>query len=128
MNIKHIGININTLEDIERFYAGLLGFKTEYKFMLDASLSERVFGINRGCEVYYLSNGTIEVELFYSKEKVQSGYAHICFETDDTGRLTEKARKAGFLHLYRERKEKEPLIFLKDLSGNIFEIKKSKHV
>ena len=123
MKIKHTGLNIRFREDVEKFYHGLLGFRTTSKFKLNKALSEALFGIDSETEVFYLVNDEVELELFFNLEPISTGYNHICLEVNKLDDFVTKARQAGFLHYYRERSNKQPLVFIKDTSGNIFEIK-----
>ena len=123
MKIKHIGLNIRFREDVEKFYHGLLGFRTDSEFKLNRELSNTLFGIDSETDVLYLIKEGVELELFYNKENVSTGYNHICLEVNNLNEFVTEARQAGFLHYYRERSNKQPLVFIKDNSGNIFEIK-----
>ncbi len=123
MKIKHTGLNIRFRVDVEKFYHDLLGFRTTSNFKLNRALSEVLFGIDSETEVLYLVNDEVELELFFNPEPVSAGYNHICLEVNNLDEFVAKAKQAGFLHYYRERSNKQPLVFIKDTSGNIFEIK-----
>jgi len=121
--LEHIGITINRESDIDNFYKELLGLKEVRKFDLYQEFSETLFGISDSVAVTYLSGDDLFVELFLTGKKQTPVYNHICFSIPERDSFVEKAESMGFPVTRIERESRDNLIFLRDNSGNIFEIK-----
>jgi len=121
--LEHIGITINEENDIQAFYRDLLELKEIKKFDLDKDLSEKLFGISDTVSVTLFSSDGLLMELFLTDRKQDPVYNHICISVRDRDDFIKKAESAGFSVINAERGSKEDLVFIKDNSGNIFEIK-----
>lgn len=122
MRLNHIGINIIEESDIQGFYKDILAFKPEWDFALPTDISQQFFGINQETKVVVLKNETLKLELFVHHETLQCGYSHICIEVDDREETARKCLAGGYPVLRRKR-ENGDLLFIKDRSGNVFELK-----
>ena len=122
---QHIGITIHTQDDIETFYKGVLGLEEVRRFQVDPDLSERLFGIRRQVSVAVLSRDDFRVELFLSDERQHGVYNHIGIAVPDPQAAMKKAEMHGFEVTCIERESKNDLLFIRDHSGNTFEIKGS---
>ena len=122
---QHIGITIHTQDDIETFYKGVLGLEEVRRFQVDPDLSERLFGIRRQVSVAVLSRDDFRVELFLSDERQHGAYNHIGIAVPDPQAAMKRAETQGFEVTRIERESKSDLLFIRDHSGNAFEIKGS---
>jgi len=120
---EHIGITINEESDIQAFYKDLLGLKEINKFDLYEDLSEKIFGINNTVSVSLFSNDDLLIELFLTDKKQKAVYNHICISVKNRDNIIKKATSMGFPVTTIKRESKDYLLFIKDNSGNIFEIK-----
>ena len=120
---EHIGITINEESDIQAFYKDLLGLKEINKFDLFDDLSEKIFGISSTVSVRYFSSDDLGIELFLTDKEQKPVYNHICISVQNGDNIIEKAKSMGFPVTKIKRESKDYLLFIKDNSGNIFEIK-----
>ena len=120
---EHIGITINEESDIQAFYKDLLGLKEINKFDLFDDLSEKIFGISNTVPVSLFSNDDLLIELFLTDKKQKQVYNHICISVKNRDDIIKKATSMGFPVTKIKRESKDDLLFIKDNSGNIFEIK-----
>jgi len=120
---EHIGITINEENDIQDFYKDLLGLKEIRKFDLYKDLSEKIFGISTPVSVTLLSSNNFFIELFLSKKKQTPVYNHICISVQNRDNIVKKAKSMGFSVTNIKRESRNEILFIKDNSGNIFEIK-----
>ncbi|MBW2004740.1 MAG: VOC family protein [Deltaproteobacteria bacterium] len=120
---EHIGITINEESDIQAFYKDLLGLKEINKFDLFDDLSEKIFGINNTVPVRYFSSDDLGIELFLTDKEQKPVYNHICISVQNRDNMIKKAKSMGFPVTKIKRESKDYLLFIKDNSGNIFEIK-----
>jgi len=121
--LEHIGITINDRNDIQTFYKDLLGMKEIKKFDLYENVSEKIFGISNTVSVTLLSNDDLLIELFLSDKKHEQIYNHICISVQNRDKIIKNAKSMGFFVTHIKRESKGYLLFIKDNSGNIFEIK-----
>jgi catechol 2,3-dioxygenase-like lactoylglutathione lyase family enzyme len=122
MQLNHIGINIIEETDIQQFYLDILQFEPDWRFTLPDEISRQFFGISQEPKVVVLKNGQLKLELFVHEEPLTCGYSHLCIEVDDREEIARKCAAAGFPVLRKKRKQGD-LIFIKDRSGNVFELK-----
>ena len=123
--LEHIGITINEESDIQSFYKDLLGLEEVSKFNLYEDLSEKLFGISNTASVTLLSSDDFLIELFLTDKKQNPVYNHICISIHDGDNIIKKAKSMGFPVTNIKRESKNDLLFIKDNSGNIFEIKEA---
>ena len=121
--LEHIGITINEESDIDTFYKDLLGLKEERKFELYEDFSEKLFGTGERVPVALLSGEDFFMELFLTERKQTPGYNHICISVENRGDIIAKAKSMGFPVTEIERESRDAIVFIRDRSGNIFEMK-----
>lgn len=121
--LEHIGITINEESDIDVFYKDLLGLKEERKFELYEDLSEKLFDTGDRVSVTLLSGDDLLMELFLTEKKQVPVYNHICISVTNKDYITKKAKSMGFPVTQIERESRDDISFIRDHSGNIFEIK-----
>jgi len=123
--LEHIGITINEESDIQAFYKDLLGLEEVNKFDLYEDLSEKAFGISNMASVTFLSRDNFFIELFLTGKKQNPVYNHICISIQNRDNIIRKAKSKGFPVTNIKRESRDDVIFLRDNSGNIFEIKEA---
>ena len=123
--LEHIGITINKESDIQFFYKDLLGLKEVSKFDLNEDLSGKLFGISNTVSITLLSKDDFLVELFLTDKKHNPIYNHICISIRNRDNIIKKATSLEFTVVDIKRESKDDLVFIKDNSGNIFEVKEA---
>jgi len=124
MKIDHVGLNIQSEEEIVDFYQNILGFHFEYQFDLKLVLATKIFGIEKQPKVFLYNNENMQLELFVYPEKTKQGFAHICIEVIDREIIAKKCENAGYPPITRiQRNDKPDILFIRDKAGNIFELK-----
>ncbi len=123
MKLNHIGLNIVSENELNTFYKSILGFEEERCFELDLHLSNQIFGIEKPAKVFLIKKDDLLLELFVNKNIVKNGYNHLCIEVENRNGIVEQCFRNGYETIKKERSGKPDLIFVKDKSGNIFELK-----
>lgn len=118
----HIGITITEDSEVKNFYEDILGMSIERHFFLPKNLASFIFGINRKTEAYLMKRDDLLIELFINSEISSHNFDHICLAVPDRKGLIREAQNKGYECLIKER-ESSDLVFVKDKSGNIFEVK-----
>ena len=121
MKLEHIAITINHSDEIINFYERILGMEQERNFVLDKTLSTKIFGVNENLPVYLMKREDFVLEIFIYKQKLQS-VNHLCISVENRENLIKEVQEKGYETIIIER-EQPDLVFIKDKSGNIFEIK-----
>lgn len=122
MNLNHVAISINSIEEINDFYVNILEMQLMRQFDLNKNLAFNIFGLNTDIPVYLFNKGNLTLEIFVINQVSRNKVDHICFSVQDREKLYKKAQKKAY-ECIRIKRNSSDLIFIKDKSGNIFEIK-----
>ena len=124
MKLEHIAITVSEPVDIKDFYLDILGMKEVKNFVLNKVLAYKIFGINKETSVFLLQKEDIYLEVFVTPEQKKQNFEHICLAVNDRETLVKNSLKQNYECIRIER-DLFDLVFIKDKSGNIFEIKES---
>ncbi len=122
MKLNHIAITITDKSEIEGFYKNLLGMKDIRSFEIAKDKVVGIFGIGDEITAYQLQKDDLVFEVFVLPKPLEKGFDHICVSVPDREELIRKAIKNNY-NVTRIEREHFDLVFVKDKSGNIFEIK-----
>lgn len=122
MKLEHIALSITDPEDITNFYQDILGMDKVKDFVLDKSLAYDIFGINKDTNVFLLHKEQVFLEIFVINRLQIKSFNHTCLAFDDRKSVFENAKQMGYTCIYKQ-KESSELFFIKDKSGNVFELK-----
>ena len=122
MKINHIAIQVKNEENAELFLTKVLELRKVFGFKMDSGLAETIFGIKKDVQVETFANDNTKIEVFITGENVLSSFCHICLEVPDKEILIKRCGKYGIVPKIVKRNDKE-LLFIRDFSGNLFEIK-----
>ena len=67
-------------------------------------------------------NNNIRFEIFITKKEEKHGYGHICIDVNNKKEFLDRCKKYGIEPMIIN-KDGKNLLFVKDFSGNLFEIK-----
>jgi catechol 2,3-dioxygenase-like lactoylglutathione lyase family enzyme len=120
--LNHIGITIKDSSEIKNFYQDILGMEIIRQFAINKELSDQVFQINQETEVCLMQKDDLVFELFVIEKPISMQYNHICIDVLYRDNLIESAKSKNYSCVIIPRKNCD-LVFIKDKSENIFEIK-----
>ncbi|MCG2715337.1 MAG: VOC family protein, partial [Candidatus Marinimicrobia bacterium] len=121
MTYNHIGLTISESSDIRKFYQNILGMEPQRNFVLNHFLAKTIFGMEQELEVYSGKIGNLELELFITDQEISTICNHICLSVSERDRFIEIIKENGYECMVLKR-EMSDLVFIKDKSGNLFEI------
>jgi catechol 2,3-dioxygenase-like lactoylglutathione lyase family enzyme len=124
MKLEHIAITVSKPADIKDFYLDILGMKEVKNFVLNKVLANKIFSINKETSVCLLQKDDISLEMFILPGQSKRSFEHICLTVKDREKLVENSLKQNYECIRIER-DLFDLVFIKDKSGNVFEIKES---
>ncbi|MCD4695080.1 MAG: VOC family protein [Bacteroidales bacterium] len=122
MKLEHIALTVSNPSEIEKFYKRILGMKEVKNFVLKENLAGRIFSFENETQVFLLQNDNLFFEIFVLPKPLEKGFNHICISVTNREGLVNKAMQNNY-EVIRIEREYNDLIFIKDNSGNIFEIK-----
>jgi catechol 2,3-dioxygenase-like lactoylglutathione lyase family enzyme len=122
MKLNHIAITITDISEIEGFYKNLLGMKDVRSFEITKDKVIEIFGVEQEITAYQLQKDDLVFEVFVLPKPFEKAFNHICISVPDREGLIVKARQNNY-DVIRIKRDHFDLIFVKDKSGNIFEIK-----
>jgi len=124
LKFQHLELTITEKSDIQEFYQVLLGMEIQKEFTLKRDLAEKIFQQNQNIDVITGTIGNLLVELFLANEKPDSVWEHICFISENRQTLIAACQAKNYPVTVIER-DPFNIVFVKDKSGNRFEIKQS---
>ena len=126
MKVSHIGLACRSEETADRFYEKFLGMKKLERKTVPAEVSGVFFGLPSDLTVlnYVRENIYFEVFIHQSARPAAGSPAHICLEVEDLEAFLERARTMG-VPILRAPKGDRWITFVRDLDGNLFEIKET---
>ncbi len=124
MKLNHIGITSRSAELSDRFYRDFLGFTDIKRSVLPADLASQIFSVSQDIDMITYAKGEIRIEVFICPECSQPSpdFRHIGLYVDDLNSVIDKAEEYGIENTVGKKGDKV-VHFLKDLSGNLVEIK-----
>lgn len=122
MKLEHVALSITDPEDINHFYQDILGMKKVKDFVITRSLANDLFCIDTDTQMYLYQKDQVFFELFIINKLRLESFNHTCIAVPDRRSVFEAAQKKGYTCIHKQ-KEKSELLFIKDKSGNLFELK-----
>ncbi|MBL7128675.1 MAG: VOC family protein [Ignavibacteria bacterium] len=122
MKLEHIALTISEPEEVKNFYKDILGLTEVKTFAIKESLANDIFGLNEEASVFLLQKDNLLLEVFIRQETKRQSFNHICLSVNDRESLFRRAKQKNYECIRIER-DTYDLIFIKDKSGNVFEIK-----
>lgn len=118
----HIALQFSDRKQAEIFFTKILGIELNKTFTLSKELSNDIFGIKKEVTVDVYGNNKACFEVFITKIKIEHRYEHTCVEIDNKEEFIKKCRNYKIKPIF-VKKGIKTLLFIKDFSGNLFEIK-----
>lgn len=122
MKQHHLALTIQNTDEIHQFYENILGFQIVKTFELEVELANKIFNIHKPTQAFFMEGHGLALELFIDKNKKQAGFNHWCLSIPVREEFLKNAEKHN-VEIIRIPRGSYDLIFIKDASGNIFEIK-----
>ena len=122
MKLEHIAISVSDKSEIKEFYYNILEMNKIRNFILNKALARQIFNIAEEVSVFLMQKDELLFEIFVTKKQYKQGFKHICISIKNREELIKNAEQKAYECILIKR-EFSDLVFIKDKSGNIFEIK-----
>ncbi|MBN1280288.1 MAG: VOC family protein [Candidatus Thermoplasmatota archaeon] len=123
--LQHVAVECDDQVSADRFFTEICGLSKTKSTVLSTELSQQIFGLTQSVTFCLYENGQMRVEVFIHHGQRPPSYAHLCIEVEDKQRFMDRCRQQG-LQPFVVMKESKELLFVRDVSGNLFEIKLKK--
>ena len=124
--LNHVALQCFDKEKAEIFFTRILGIPKVKNFTVSENLSKDIFGLNESVDIDVYANDNIRFEVFIGKESITPTYEHICIEVGNKIELINRCKKYGIEPLIVDKDGKD-LLFVRDFSNNLYEIKEIKN-
>jgi hypothetical protein len=120
--IKHVGLQYNDRESARIFFKEILGLNFKKSFSLSKDLTKEIFDIPEDVTIDVYENDDSYFEIFITKNTIKNKYDHVCIEIESKSQLIDKCKKHGIDPIIVKKNDKT-LLFIRDFSKNLYEIK-----
>ena len=120
--IQHVAVECSDQQSADRFFTTVLGIPKIKETVLSKELSAAIFRISKNVPVEIYDNGKTRFEVFINTTRSKPTYDHICIEVDDKSGFITQCKQQGLDPFFVE-KEGKQLLFVRDFSENLYEIK-----
>jgi catechol 2,3-dioxygenase-like lactoylglutathione lyase family enzyme len=122
ITIQHVAVECSDHQSADKFFTVILGIPKVKSTILSEELSTAIFKINKNVHFDFYENGKTRFEVFINTARRESTYAHICIEVDNKGDFIARCKQQGLDPFFVEKDGKQ-LLFVRDFSGNLYEVK-----
>jgi hypothetical protein len=122
ITLCHAAVACDTLAHAKIFFETILGLKLVKSFTLDKQLSKDIFELPQSVDIRVYGNDSIMIEVFFHPQKTTATYIHLCIGVGNSEVFLEKCELNGLKPFYVTKGEKQ-LLFVRDFSRNLYEIK-----
>lgn len=124
--LRHIGLQYKSKEDAETFFNKILGIPIQRTFTISHELGKSIFGIEEEVGVEVFGNDDVVFEIFIGDATKKFSYEHICLEVPDKEEFISRCKNYG-IEPKIVRKGNKDLLFIRDFSGYLYEIKEKQN-
>ena len=122
LTLYHAAVPCDTLAHVKTFFENILGLKLIKSFSLDQQLSNDIFSLPQSVDIRVYGNDSVLIEVFIYPQKTTATYSHLCIGVGNSEVFIEKCESNG-LKPFSVTKGEKQLLFVRDFSGNLYEIK-----
>ena len=120
--IQHIALQYTDKKQADIFFKEILGLSLIKNFNVSEELAKQIFNISEEVEVFVYGNDDSTFEIFIAQKKQLDVFNHVCIKIDDKEEFFNNCNKYK-LKPYYVIKEDKKILFLRDYSNNLYEIK-----
>jgi len=120
--VHHVAVESDSQKHADQFFSVILGLQKVKSTLLSKELSAAIFKINKEVRFDLYDNGSTRCEVFITGEPREPTFAHICIEVDKKSDFITRCKEQR-LEPFFVQKEGKQLLFVRDFSDNLYEIK-----
>jgi catechol 2,3-dioxygenase-like lactoylglutathione lyase family enzyme len=120
-NVQHVALEYSHKETADLFFLEILGLEKVKTTSLPRVLSFSIFGIDDIVEMVSYANETSRFEVFIHSKRREQSFDHVGLEVPDKDEFVVRCKRHGLKPFFVQKNDKQ-LLFVRDFSGNLFEI------
>jgi catechol 2,3-dioxygenase-like lactoylglutathione lyase family enzyme len=120
--IQHVAVECSSEQLADTFFIKVLGIPKVKSTMLPKELCTSIFQIDRSVQMETYDNGKARFEVFITTEPGMSSFVHIGLEVGNTTDFLARCEAQGLKPFFIQKDGKQ-LLFVRDFSDNLYEIK-----
>jgi catechol 2,3-dioxygenase-like lactoylglutathione lyase family enzyme len=121
-SVHHVAIECASQQKADIFFTKILGVPKVKSMLLSGELSAAIFQIDRPVQMETYDNGKARFEVFIVPAPVKSSFMHVGLMISDKTDFIARCKAEGLSPFFIQ-KEGKQLLFVRDFSGNLYEIK-----
>ena len=126
LRLHHIGLQCSDINKARIFYQDVLGLALKKTFVLSRELSNKIFDLYIPIDVLVFQNDALSIEVFIVPKHIKNKTtAHNCIIVPDVKEFINHCQSKN-VESFSVKKGEKCLWFIKDFSGNLFELKEGK--
>ena len=119
--LQHVAINCKDKVTSDIFFTKILDLKLKKTSSLTSEISKRIFDTFEQVDIIVYGDNFSVFEVFLTKKEIKHNFEHICIKINNKNEFIKKCENYG-LKPFKIKKGEKYLLFVKDFSGNLFEI------
>ena len=119
--IHHVALEYSHKETADIFFSTILGMEKIKTTLLPRVLSFAIFGIDDTVDMVVYANESSRFEVFIHSKRMVHTFDHVGLVIPDKDEFVVRCKKHGLKPFFIQKDEKQ-LLFVRDFSGNLFEI------
>jgi catechol 2,3-dioxygenase-like lactoylglutathione lyase family enzyme len=119
--IQHVALEYSHGETADLFFKEILGMEKVKTTPLPRVLSFSIFGIDTDVEIVVYASELSRFEVFVHAKRHEPSYGHVGLKVPDKDEFVARCKKHGLKPFFIQKNDKQ-LLFVRDFSGNLFEI------
>ena len=119
--LKHVALEVNDRNQAALFFTRILGLSKTKSSTLSTDLGRALFGKSDTVEMETWANDDMCLEVFITDSPAPATYRHLCLSVPDREAFVANC-KSNDVALITAQKGDRELLFIKDFSGNLYEI------
>ena len=126
MRLHHAALVSSSEANADKFYEDILKLGKIKTYVLKSDLALKIFEIDAECTLILYGNENFAVEVFVPGRvpSKKEPFTHLCLEVKDREEFLARCRSAS-LEINLVSRGDSQICFVRDLDGNLFEIKQS---
>jgi catechol 2,3-dioxygenase-like lactoylglutathione lyase family enzyme len=120
--LNHVAVECMTQDSADIFFTTVLGIPKLKSTVLSKELSAEIFQIESPVTFQSYDNGKTRIEVFIIESKRKPTYIHLGIEVDNKNEFITRCAQYGLKPFFVKKGDKQ-LLFVRDFSGNLYEIK-----
>jgi len=122
VHLNHVALQCSDREKASIFFTQIMKIPKLRDFSITQELSSKIFGINKNIEIDVYDNSEVRFEVFIVDKINKPEYEHVCIDVQDKEEFVDACQKFG-LEPFTVKKGERDLLFVRDFSGNLYEVK-----